>query len=116
MTSEVMTKKIASEMLQNVLSQIEDHDRQHVFWEAVDMAIEVLKAEDDLIDRVLEIIDKRIEHNMPASILLHSRVVSELNHIKHDILVLKGNRRRLVKTAQNDTMDATARARPIKRS
>ena len=59
MTSEVMTKKVASEMLLNVITNIEDHERQDVFWEAVDMAIDVLRAENDLIDQVLEIIKTR---------------------------------------------------------
>ena len=39
---------------------------------------------------VLEIIDKRIEHNKPVCTLLQARAVSELNHVKHDILALKG--------------------------
>ena len=42
------------------------------------------------IDRVLEIIDGRIEHHNPVSTLLQARAVSELNYVKHDILALKG--------------------------
>ena len=43
-------------------------------------------AKRDVINRVLAIIDKRIEHNKPVSTLLQARAVSELNHIRHDIL------------------------------
>ena len=49
-----------------------------------------MKVEYVRLDRVLEIIDKSIKHNKPVITVLQAKAVSELNHVKHDVLALKG--------------------------